>query len=139
MANCEKPAIDSLGKFGDLANLAKTDEKENPGALAGASGVDQLSISFRTEEYRKRAEAATALCHAIADCEPEDAAPILEAALLSFGAGSPVPPLMTLMGEANTWAEFATGAELKAYCLAAYTKMTPAHRAGFLAYIGEGR
>lgn len=111
-------------------------ENENPGALAGASGVNQLGKSFKTEEYRKRAEAATALCHAIAECEPEDAAPILEAALLSMSAGWPVPPLLGLMDEAAFWADFATGAERKAYCLACYTRMPAADQAAFLAYVG---
>lgn len=121
-----------------MSNPSEGLENENPGALAGATGADQLGTSFRTEEYQRRAEAATALCLAIAECEPEDAGPILEAALLSLGAGQPIPPLLSLMEEASTWADFATGAERKAYALACFTRMPPADRAGFLAYVTGG-
>ena len=113
-------------------------ENESPEDRAGSTGADQLGISFKTEEYRKRAEASTALCLAIAQCEPEDAAPILEAALLSMTAGWPVPPLLSLMEEACTWADFATGAERKAYALACHTRMPATDRAAFLAYVTGG-
>lgn len=112
---------------------------ENPGALAGATGADQLGISFKSEEYRKRAEAATALCASIAECDPQDAAPILEAALLSFAAGEPVPALLSIMEEARTWADFAIVAERKAYCVASFNALSPADRAAFLAHVTGGR
>lgn len=129
--------IDFIGENLPLSNPSEGLANKNPGALAGATGADQLGKSFKTEEYRKRAEAATALCHAIAECEPEDAALILEAALRSFGAGQPVPPLLSLMDEARTWADFATVAERKAYCLASWNRLPAADRAAFLAHVTE--
>lgn len=138
------PTLDSapfenIGENLELSNPSEGLEKENPAASGKANGVNQLGESFKTEEYRKRAEAATALCLAIRECEPEDAAPILEAALLGMAAGWPVPPLLSVMDEASFWADFATGAERKAYALACYTRMPAADRAAFLAYVGRAQ
>lgn len=111
---------------------------ENPGALAGATGADQHGeeVSFKTEHYRNRAKAATALCHAIADCDPDDAAQIMAAALSDLSAGMPIAPLFGVMEQAAFWADLATPPELDAYALAGTNRMAPARRAAFLAYLG---
>ncbi|HEY9147870.1 MAG TPA: hypothetical protein VIQ22_02575 [Gammaproteobacteria bacterium] len=113
-------------------------EYENPGALAGATGADQLGISFKTDEYRKRASAATALCLAIRECEPEDAAPILDAALATMCAGSPPPVFLGIMQDAAWWADLATRAELKAYAFACFSRLSNTDRAAFLAHVSGG-
>ncbi len=74
-------AFENIGDFPQLSNQESDPTNENPGALAGATGADLHTITFVSTEYRKRAEAATDLCHAIADCDPEDAIVILDAAL----------------------------------------------------------
>ena len=112
--------------------------KENPGALAGATGADQPKKTFTSTEYRNRAEAATSLCLSIANCDPKDACQIMEAALVDLGAGAPIPPLLSVMDAATGWAEWASITELKAYALACYHRMRPADRAAFLAYVGRG-
>jgi hypothetical protein len=48
-------------------------KNENPGALAGATGADELGISIRAEQYLKRANSATVLSMAIAACHHDDA------------------------------------------------------------------
>ena len=113
-----------------------TAQNESPGALAGATGADQLTTSFKTKVYRKRAEAATALCHAIADCDPRDACEIMRAALGDLSIGTPVPPLDSVMAEASFWADMATPHEWDAYALACVNRMAPKRKAAFLAYAG---
>lgn len=110
---------------------------ENPGALAGATGAGKTEHTFASPQYRLRAERATTLCLAIADCEREDAAPILEAALLSMSAGHPTPPLLGIMDAAAWWADFALPIELDAYALACFNRMTPQRRTAFLNYVGR--
>ena len=110
-------------------------ENENPGALAGATGDQNKAASFKREHYRNRAGAATALCHAIAECDPADACEIMEAAYGSLRAGMPIAPFDGIMEEAAFWADFATRQELKAYCLACYRSMSASDQAAFLAYV----
>ncbi len=55
-------------------------KNENPGAL-GATGAVSNEQAFKTVYYFNRATAATALCHAIADCDPADACEVMTAAL----------------------------------------------------------
>lgn len=128
--------LDNLGEFPDLSNPSEGTENENPAASGKANGADQLWESFKTEEYRNRAQAATALCLAIAECDPEDAAPILEAALTSMCAGAPIPPLLGVIDEAFFWADFATPHEIDAYALACVNRMAPNRKTAFLAYVG---
>lgn len=109
---------------------------ENPGALAGATGAEQAGQSFKSAEYRLRAERATSLCMCIADMPPEDAAPILWEALDDFHRqGLPGAPLTNLMSHATEWAKWATEPELKAYAVAAARRMNPATREAFLIYM----
>ena len=60
-----------------------TQTNENPGARASATGAISEQ-TFKTAHYRKRADAATDLCHAIAACAPQDAVIIMRAAILDL-------------------------------------------------------
>ncbi len=110
--------------------------KENPGALAGASGALDMGNVFKSQAYRNRAAAATSLALAIANCDPSDACEIMAAALSDLSIGMPIAPLISVMDEAGFWADLATQDELKAYTLACFTRMTPRNKAAFLGYVG---
>jgi hypothetical protein len=133
----QHPTFEKIGDFRGLSNPDSTPENENPGALAGATGAMSNEQVFKSKDYLKRAEAATTLCLAIADCDRQDACEIMEAALLDLGAGQPRPPLFSVMDEAAEWADFAITAELKAYALACFNRMRPADQSAFLAYVGR--
>lgn len=108
---------------------------ETPGALAGATGADFVCIGDAAKGYMIRAARAMALRDAIRDCDPTDAAVILSDELDKMRLGAPVPALINAMDEAQSWAEWATPAEHKAYCLACFNAMPPKAQAGFLAYV----
>ena len=126
--------FDPIGDFSGLSNLFPTQTNENPGALAGATGVRDFTTGIVSTEYRKRAEAATSLCLAIGNCDPQDACLIMEAALLDLGPGQPFPPLFSIMDAARDWAEWASVPELKAFAAACFEQMRPKVRAAFLRY-----
>ena len=109
---------------------------DNPGALAGATGND-FHQTFKTEHYRNRAARATELGHAIAECHPQDACILMEAAIDDLRAGMPNAPFLSLMNEASFWADMATRNEHKAYALACYSRMPARDQAAFLAHIGR--
>jgi len=135
-ANRENSPVEFIGENQGQANLLPTGTNENPGALAGATGAYSKAVSFKTKQYRNRAEAATALCHAIAECDPQDACEIMAAALEDLG--SPLPVLLSAMDDARWWASFATPNELKAYALACFEAMCPKVRAAFLGHVQRG-
>lgn len=130
--------IENIGEYRRLSNPESTFANENPGALAGATGAKQIDRVIKTEHYRKRADAATALCHAIAECDPADACEVMAVAYGDLRAGMPIAPLEGLMSEARIWAEFATRDELKAYCAATFAAMPARDQAAFLGY-AQGR
>jgi hypothetical protein len=109
---------------------------ENPGERAGSAGAMQIEQAFKTEYCRLRAKNATALCHAIAECDPQDACEIMVAAFEDLSIGMPIAPLFSVMDGAGFWADLATQDELKAYTLACFTLMTPRNKAAFLGYVG---
>lgn len=102
--------------------------------MADATGAN-TKVSDSTESYRTRFIAATALCLAIRDCHPADAAVVLSAALEELSVGTPIAALDSVMAEARLWAEWATPAELKAYALASYEAMPGRDQAAFLAHV----
>lgn len=109
---------------------------ENPGSAGGATGAEQSGQSFTSLAYRLRAERATTLSMAIAECVPEDAAPILYAAIDAFHRqGFPASADHNLMAYALDWADHATERELKGYAIAAARRMAPATREAFVAYL----
>jgi hypothetical protein len=83
---------------------------------------------------------------------PEERAELARASLLSCddaqyaqimiaqeaGAGPPVPAFDDVAAEARQWAEWASRAELNAYAVAAFLRMTKRDRADFIAF-GQGR
>lgn len=111
-------------------------KNESPGAAATAPGAGQHSIIFRTKYYRDRADAATSLALAIAECDPADACELMAAALADLSIDMPQPPLFSIMDQAAWWADMASQSELKAYTLACFVRLTPANRAAFLGYVG---
>ncbi len=113
----------------DLAN-------ENPGARASATGAGDIEQAFKTQEYRSRAIAATALGRAIADCHPADACALMEAALDDLRPAMPSVPLISAMAEAREWAAWAMASQLKAIALAAFEAMSGPDRRAFLAHVG---
>ena len=111
---------------------------ENTDALAGATGAIRIEQAFKSEQYLKRAQAATVLTLAIAQCHPDDAAQIMDAALGDLAIGSPPPVFLSEMVDARWWAGNATTRELKAFALACFEAMHPKVRADFLGYVKRG-
>lgn len=112
-------------------------ENENPGAsVADATGA-KFEVSRKAEIYNSRLATATALCLAIRDCHPSDAAILMSAALEDLSAGMPIAAFDSVMAEARLWAEWATPVELKAYALASYEAMAARDQSGFLAHVSR--
>ena len=55
-----------------MSNRNSVGKRENPGALAGASGVDHLSKVSVQKSHATRPAAASSLCDAIAATRPVD-------------------------------------------------------------------
>ncbi|MFN3275828.1 MAG: hypothetical protein ACK41U_14290 [Paracoccus sp. (in: a-proteobacteria)] len=113
-------------------------EKENPGALAGATGTEYQDWLSWIDHNLIRESAARALARAVADCDPADRVPFLEPILDGLRAGMPMPLFGQIMAEANFWAGEASRAELKAYCAACYARLAPEDQAAFRSFI-DGR
>ena len=128
---------DKARTSGEYDNGVSFPTKENPGALAGATG-DILGVTFKSEYYRNRAETATKLGRAIAECHPKDACIIMEAALDNLTEGHPYYPICRTIDEAGYWADQATRNERKAFALANFTRLSKADQAAFLAYVQRG-
>ena len=114
-----------------------TPANENPGALAGATGADQFK-SVVPEYYSTNLSPTMALCLAIVKCDPHDAALIMEKALSDLTFGEPRPTLFSVMDDASWWADYATPAELKAYALACFNRLSATDQRAFLAYVQRG-
>lgn len=132
-----KPSVSDQGLTKSVQTVLGS-PKENPGAVAAASGATSLNQWSVSQGYAHRAKAATALATAIADCHPQDACEIMAAALADLSIHFPVPPLFSVMDQASFWARMATQNEAKAYALACYRQLTPRNRAGFLGYVQGG-
>lgn len=113
-------------------------DTKNPGALAGATGINPNEPDSSSIEYRQRIEWAMALRFAIDQCDPMDAALIMSDALDGLRCAPPIPPLLNALEEAKEWAEHAAPFEIKAYCLACYNAMPPKSQAGFIQHV-KGR
>ena len=72
---------------------------------------------------------------AVVDFPREDRVPALDLVIEHYSAGQPIPPLMGYMDEAAFWADLACRAELKAYMLACWRRLSAADKAAFLAYV----
>ena len=118
-----------------MSNPEQGFAKENPGALAGATGAHSIDRQFTIDFYRNRAKSAMTLGLAIADCHPADACEIMEAALSDLMVGNPLAALFGEMDAATHWADLATQNQAKAYALACYKRMHPSNQAAFRRYI----
>jgi len=85
----------------------------------------QNETNFKRPEMRLRGAWAEALCFAISECHPDDAAQIMAAALEGMGAGMPPmrDPFGDLRQDATFWADIAHPVELEAYFSAALTRL----------------
>ena len=159
MANREKSGVDFIGAFGGLANLAGDPEKENPGALAGATGADIEKQSLQAADYRMRAECATALAEAIGDCHPDDAVQLMVAALYDLMPEGPrCDVFLSAAEDAAWWASVAAPEQLSAVLaatldqlgnralhldmrkrlfMALWRSFRPVDQQGFLALVGR--
>lgn len=120
--------------MGHANSVSPTPQNENPGALAGATGVE-FEVRDGFGGYARVHALATELCRAIRVCPPKVAAPILAAALEEIGAGAPPPTLRKAMVEARDWAQAATIFELRAYAAACVEAMGEKDKASFAAWI----
>ena len=78
---------------------------------------------------RLRAEWASALCFALGECHPDDAAAICAAYLETVETGGPVmgDPFGTVAADARLWAQAAPPHELVAYTLAGLERLPRSH------------
>jgi len=83
------------------------------------------------------AKAVRTIADALRDCHPGDRLPIVEFCFETFCAGEPVPAFFHFMKEANFWADMASRAELKAYCVTAFMRLSRADQEAFLAFISR--
>jgi len=82
---------------------------ENIGDFRGLS--NRISAP---DDLKSRAETATALCHAIAACDPDDACQLITAALVDLSEGMPLPMLLDAAEDAAWWASMASPVDLMA-------------------------
>lgn len=139
LTNSDFSSAEKIEEISTLANKSDDRKKENPGALAGASGAEAIEQKNSDAAYRLRQEWAIALRFAIDHCDPVDAALIMSDALERLRGGSPTPPLMNAVREAHEWAAWATPYEVKAYCLACFHAMPAKSQDGFLAHVMHER
>ena len=111
------------------------DEKTYQDIQRTSDEHDTPVFSGRNPAFTLRAEHLTTLCLAIANCDPRDACQIMSAALFDLTNGAPTPALIGIMDEAGFWADWATRDQLKAYCLACFTRMSEADQLAFLCYV----
>ena len=111
-------------------------KNENPGALAGATGVIEKSIEDLADCIARWTVDASCITSAVYACAPENRLPLIEATYEHLCAGAPVFAAdQDAMTWARCWAEIASRAERKAYALACFEAM-PAHdQRAFLAYV----
>ncbi|MDP5307573.1 hypothetical protein [Paracoccus spongiarum] len=75
------------------------------------------------------------MLEAVLACEPRDRIPLMERFIEVMRPGEPEIGFGSIMAEARDWAEWATRAERKAYCLAAYEAMNGRDQAAFLSHL----
>ena len=137
LANPENPAFENFAGNRALANPPDDPENENPGALAGATGADLHSWLEWVDLSIQRESAARSLMDAVLACEPRDRIPLMERFIEALRPGQPIAAFGSIMAEASFWADMASAAELKAYALACYSRLSPADQIGFLNYVQQ--
>lgn len=100
------------------------EQNENPGVEATTTGAEFEAANFTLKEYRERAAAATALCEAIRDCHPQDAAQLCAAFLTGMQTNGPQYDVFgRLREDARWWADIAPPHELAAYSVSALDRL----------------
>ncbi|MCT4333790.1 hypothetical protein MU516_13040 [Paracoccus sp. YLB-12] len=110
-------------------------EKENPGALAGATGTDLKVWLDWVDNNLNRESAARSLLEAVLACDPRDRIPLMERFIDALRHGAPLPAFGGVMDEASFWADGATASELKCYAVACYSRLSAKDQRGFLGYV----
>jgi hypothetical protein len=113
-------------------------QTRNPGALAGATGADLKDWLSWVDHNIRREAAARALMEAVLACDPDDRILLMERFIEALRPGQPITAFASIMSEASFWADMASTAELKAYALACYNRMSAADRSAFLGYVKKG-
>ncbi|MBU3028961.1 hypothetical protein [Paracoccus marinaquae] len=122
----------------NVSNAYLTGANENPDALAGAIGADLHSWFEWIDTSTRREAAARGLLEAVLACDRRDRVPLMERFIEALRPGQPVPAFDSVMAEASHWADWASAAELKAYALACYTRLSASDQHAFLGYV-QGR
>lgn len=111
-------------------------EKHIPGALAGATGAEMQSVADSDNHTARWAADASRIASAVYGCAPANRLPLIELTFDHLCAG---PPAFAAdhdaMDWARRWAEIASRAERKAYCLATFEVMAAHDQRAFLAYV----
>ena len=132
------PPADFIQEKRQGSNEKAGSENENPGALAGASGADLHSWLEWVDLNIQRESAARSLMEAVLACDPRDRIPLMERFIEAMRPGAPIPAFGSIMAEAAFWADMASTAELKAYSVACYSRMSLTDQAAFLSYVQRG-
>lgn len=100
-------------------------EIETPGASGNATEGHIETGQFQTQEYRLRAEWASAAAYALEHCDPHDAAQLCANILEAMQTEGPVlgDPFGMVASDAAFWADCAPAHELAAYGCAALDRL----------------
>lgn len=98
------------------------------------AGFSIVPADQETERNMPRQAQGYALIQALLSCDRDDRLPFLEALIEGLRAGWPLPAFGHVMGEANFWADMAGQVELKAYCAACFSRLSPANQVAFLGF-----
>lgn len=107
----------------------------SPGALAGATEAGIQSSADCSYSMPELQAIARRFSDALVQFDPDDRLDVLEDAHEFLRAGMPVVLFGSIMEEAAFWADRASRAERKAYCLASFARLSEADREAFLCYI----
>ena len=113
-------------------------QMKSPSALAGASGADIQDWLSWIDNNIRREVAARSLADAALNCDPGDRLELLEQFHDALRPGFPITSFGGVMAEATFWADNASPAERKAYCLATFNRMSARDQAAFLQHV-QGR
>lgn len=112
-------------------------EKEKPGALAGATGLNSKSANYE-DDTTQWLDDASRIGAAIDACNPKNRLPLVEMAFEYLCAGAPgFATDQDAMTWARCWAGIASRAERKAYALACFEALAEPDRQAFLAHVGR--
>ena len=130
-----KPVYTDLQSNSVSVQSKGLDQKTHQDIRRTSDEHDTPVFYYRNPAFAARAEYATTLCFAIANCDSRDACEIMSAALADLSNRPPIPALISVMDEAGFWADWATRDELKAYCLACFTRLSESDQLAFLRYV----